>query len=368
MSRPRPTRLVLAGLAAVLALVALAGCLPSVGRPAVRQPAVAPRVWDNSDPFVLVADGRNYLFGSTNNMTMPVREITSYTGSLTDSQSQWGRNPYNAMPTIPAWLNTDHPEIWAPSAIKIGTLYYVYFGGRRAGASDTNNDQCIGRASSTTPMGPYRPEATPLYCGLPAEAGSNPWGRGALDPEVLRGADGNLYMVAAFSRTRDNIGAVKLASNGRVIGGINAVPAVLASQKFPWQDGTDDRTLRPTFLENPSMVYDPGTKTYLLFYSAGDWWTDRYVTGFARCSTPVGPCAMDGRGPFLRAGAGRTGVGALTAFRDAGGTLRVAYASWTAGYEGTSSSDGSTSRHVSWSRLILSPTDNASDQSVSLQE
>ena len=76
---------------------------------------------------------------------------------------------------------------------------------------------------------------------------------------------------------------------------------------------------------------------------------------------------MDGRGPFLRSGSGRTGVGALTAFRDGGGTLRVAYASWLAGYEGTSSSDGSTSRHVSWSRLVLSATNKPSDQVVSLQ-
>lgn len=48
-------------------------------------------------PGVLVADGRTYLFGSTNNMRLPVREVTSYDGTLGDSQTSWARSPRNAM-------------------------------------------------------------------------------------------------------------------------------------------------------------------------------------------------------------------------------------------------------------------------------
>lgn len=132
--------------------------------------------------------------------------------------------------------------MWAPSPVKIGTSYYLYFAGHsRYAYSDESNDLCIGRATSTNPMGDYVPESMPLYCGLSAEGAiagqpaSNSFGRGALDPEVVTAPDGNHYLLMALSRTRDNIGIVRLDSTGRVVGGTNAAPTILASQRFPWQ-------------------------------------------------------------------------------------------------------------------------------------
>ncbi|MEZ5179479.1 MAG: family 43 glycosylhydrolase [Acidimicrobiales bacterium] len=234
-----------------------------------------------------------------------------------------------------------------------------------ARATDRANDQCIGRAVATAPAGPYTAEASPVYCGLPAERGSNPWGRGALDPEVFRAPDGALYLLVAVSRTRDNIGVLRLTADGKVVGGINAQPTTLVSQRFGWHDGVDDAKLGATFLENPSMAYERATRSYLLFYSAGDWRTSRYLTGFARCATPTGPCTVDGRGPFLKAGSGRSGVGGLTAFRDPAGVLRVAYASWQAGSESAPSGDGSLSRHTTLARVVVSGT-NPDTQTVAL--
>ena len=55
-----------------------------------------------------------------------------------------------------------------------------------------------------------------MYCGLPAEGAvggqppSNRWGRGALDPEVIRAKDGRLFLLVALGRTKDNIGVVPL--------------------------------------------------------------------------------------------------------------------------------------------------------------
>lgn len=351
---------------ALAGLAALTACLPPVGEVALRQPAAPPTVWDNSDPGVLVVGRRVYLFGSNNNVDLPVRLVTSFGATLQESREYWDENPRNALARRPAWVDPARTETWAPSPVRIGNTYHVYFAAHRAGARDRLNDQCIGRASAASPIGPYRPEALPLYCGLPPEPGSNPWGRGALDPEVFRGPDGRLYLLMALSRTRENIGVVPLASNGRVVGGTNAAPRILVRQEHPWQDGTDDATLGWTFLENPSMVFDPATRTYLLFYSAGSWSTAHYVTGFARCESPLGPCAVDGRGPFLVGGSGRSGVGGLTVFVDPDGILRVAYASWKRGSEHPSA-DGTTSRQTTWSRLVLSPGSDPARQSVRLQ-
>ena len=118
--------------------------------------------------------------------------------------------------------------------------------------------------------------------GLPA---SNTFGRGALDPELIRTPAGALYLLMALSRTKDNIGVVRLRADGTVVGGLNAAPTILASQSMPWHDGRDDSTLGTgAFLENPTMIREPHTGTYLLFFSAGQYRTAYYNTSFARCA------------------------------------------------------------------------------------
>jgi hypothetical protein len=197
-----------------------------------------------------------------------------------------------------------------------GSRYVMYFAARHAGATtDEDNDQCIGRATSSSPMGPYAAEARPVCCGLPPEGAanglpaSNSFGRGALDPEVLRAPDGALYLLVAITRTEDNIGVLRLDAGGAVQGGINATPTILQRVAYPWHYGTDDGARFGGFLENPSMVFERQTGTYLPFYSAGTWYTENCNTGYARCATPMGPCTPDSRGPFLESGASRTGPG-----------------------------------------------------------
>jgi len=264
---------VTAGLGAVVALLLVAAT--PLGHPALRLKASPSTVWDDSDPTVLVEGTHTYLFGSSNNRKVPVRQITSFSSSLATSQADWAAHSVDAMPTRPAWVNPAKWQIWAPSVIKIGTQFLMYFASHNAAATtDMNNDQCIGRAVSSSPMGPYRPSAAPLYCGLPAEGAvgglpaSNRYGRGALDPDVFLAHDGHLYLIVALSRTSASIGEVPLSAGGVPTGGLNTKANTLAGVSLPWQDGTDNTTLTPgSFLENPSMIYEPQTKTYLLFYS-----------------------------------------------------------------------------------------------------
>ena len=243
----------------------------------------------------------------------------------------------------------------------------MYFAAHNGSATtDEANDQCIGRSIATSPMGPYTPEASPVYCGYPAEGAghglpaSNGFGRGALDPEVFRAPDGKLYLLMALSRTQDNIGVVPLRSDGTVSGGRNAAPTILASQSMPWHDGRDDGVRNGGFLENPTMIYDGYTKTYLLFFSAGQYRTAYYNTSFARCAAPTGPCTQDTRGPFLKAGNGRSGPGGMTVFIDGSGKGRVAYASWQTGYEGV------LARQTHWALLRVGMTSDPANQTVSL--
>ncbi|MEO6989116.1 MAG: family 43 glycosylhydrolase [Aquihabitans sp.] len=365
MKSQRRTRLALT-LAAIGAVVALVtACQPTavVGKASLRQPANIPRVWDNSDPAVLTAGAKTYLYGSTNNKKVPVRQITYFTGNLEESRIHWGRYPRDAMPTKPAWVNgTRHGgtwQIWAPSVTQIGNRYVMYFSSNRSGARDLHNDQCIGMATSSSPAGPFAPGSSPIYCGLKSEPGSNTWGRGALDPEVFKAPTGRLFLLVSLSRTKGNVGVIPLTNTGTNPGGINAAPKILVSQSQSFRNGV--------FLENPTMHHDPATNTYLLFYSAGDWRTGSYATGFARCDTPQGPCAVDKRGAFLQSGSGRSGPGGMTVFTDPGGTLRVAYASWQAGHESPRTNPGGKySRQTHFANLIISKDSVQQNQTIRL--
>ena len=354
-------------------VLGIAACGPPLGTVVGLQAPNEPNVFDNADTSVLVVDTTWYVFGSTNNMRVPVRTLTSPAGTLSQSQQAWAQNPRDAMPTLPAWVDPGESDIWAPNAIAIDGTYYLYFAARHGGfAADEDNDQCIGRASSATPAGPYVPEPAPIYCGAPPEGpqpglpASNSWGRGALDPEVFRATDGKLFLIATVSRTQKNIVSLPLTADGHVEGGMNAEGAVLAAQGAKWHDGVlDDQLGWGAFLENPSMIAEPLTGTYLLFFSAGQWYTQNYVTGIARCSSPTGPCTQ-APDPLLINGNGRTGAGGLTAFTDVTGGKWVAYASWTAGFENQVGSVGQYKRQTHLQRLLISVTADPKEQIISL--
>lgn len=352
----RPSR-VLAAVVAVAAVAAVAACQPVAGdKVALRQPARAPQIWDLSDPAVVVANGKTFLFGSTNRWNVPFKPVDLATATTATT-----RDDTEAMPNLPSWAN-GAKGIWAPSVTGSTGAWVMYFAAARTGATDTNNDRCIGIARSARIGGPYVASSQPVYCGLPRETGSNPWGRGALDPEVFTAPGGRRYLLVSLSRTKDNIGVVALNADGSVTGGVNATPSILASQRLNWHDGTDNGTLTSStaFLENPSMVYDAATQTYLLFYSAGRWSSAAYTTGFARCSAPTGPCTLDARGPFLVGGNGRSAPGGLTVFTDPSGVRRAAYATWKAGSENQSGGQaGALSRQTTIARLVVSGSDPA---------
>lgn len=328
-----------------------------LGRPSVGLLPSSPNVAGNADPSVLVAGGQTYLFGSTDGVKLPIRVNPPLGGTLRAVIT-----PTEGMPTMPNWVDPTEWTIRAPSPVVIAGRYYVYFAAPRKGAVNEHDDWCIGRAKATTPLGPYVDEGKPIYCGMTAILGGNPWGRGAADPEVLKGPDGTLHLLVKVLGTTPGIGELPLEGSG-LPRGPNVTPTLLVKPSLPWHDGSVDSTMGSgALLENPSMLYDAQTRTYLLFYSAGQWPTPRYVTGFARCASPAGPCTIDRRGPFLVNGNGRTGPGGLSVFRDPSGVARVAYATWTAGQE---NGTGPSARQTHIQRLVVSGA-SASTQIVTL--
>jgi beta-xylosidase len=85
-------------------------------------------------------------------------------------------------------------------------------------------------------------------------------------------------------------------------------------------------------IENPAMIRY--RKHYYLFYSGGSYADDSYATGYARCSSPTGPCTRVTDQPLLATGGRVSGPGGATPFVDQAGRLRLAYAAWDFGNTG----------------------------------
>ncbi len=282
-----------------------------------QQPATP--VWPNvSDPAVLRVGAVYYVYGSNLlvqgvPVRIPVRAITDPTAKypLTGANS-WDAATGEALVARPAWADPGSSDFWAPTVARFGGSYVMFFAARRSGVP-APNDQCIARAVSSAPAGPFVPDPGAFTCGVTTS--TSPAGGGALDPEVFTAPDGSKYLLAAFSDTDEPIRVVPLDAEGRGAG----PPVVLTGLEFGWES---------PFIENPSMVVTP-SGDYLLAYSAGDWRTAAYSTGTARCSSPLGPCAKaPARSPWLVSGRDRSGVGGLTFFSKPDGTVMAAYASW----------------------------------------
>ncbi len=307
--------------AALLLGLVLAACKPAppLGSPVPSQ-AQTPNIPNIADPSVLLDNGTYYVYGSNNFRFTPVTRISDPL-RIYDLVT-WQLNTTNAMPTLPAWATIGY--FWAPSVAKFGNQYVMFFAMGRQNAPDPNNRECIGRAVASSPVGPFTPEPAPFSCGLGGTGG-------ALDPSVFTDAEGKHWLHAAFGNTNSPIYALPLNAAGDALfgrpGGYAAHTSYpVLGRTQPWE---------APFIENPSMVFDPSTGTYLLAYSAGDWRSANYSTGLARCSTPTGMCTKLTSGPWLSRSASRTGPGGLSFFpRIGGGTLAV-YASYPPGSEGT---------------------------------
>lgn len=309
---PRRRRPVLLFLA-VAAVTLLSACGPELGPVARLQSIPGPRLPETSDPSVTRAGNVYYVYGSNNHVRAPVMRTTDL--SRTYTLAQKNALLRNAMPTKPAWTARSE-QLWAPTVRRFGSTWVMYFSADRRSGFVGNNRQCLGRATASSPVGPFRPESGPAHCGISGTGG-------VLDPEFFRDPrTGRWWLLAAFSNTENPIRALPLNAQGRIAG-----PATtILGRQHRWEYH---------FIENPAMIYDPSRGNFLLAYSAGRWWERNYRTGIARCAAPTGPCTSDPSGPWIASSNGRTGPGGLSFFTTPGGQPRAIFSTFRAGREGT---------------------------------
>jgi len=249
--------------------------------------------YDFADPFVLAAGGLYYGY-STNAGAGDIQVIRS--SDLVDWELVG-----NALAGLPRWAAPG--ATWAPAVLSRGGGYVAYYTVRDAGSQR----QCISRAVSTTPAGPFVDDsAGPLVCQV-RDGGS-------IDPSPFVDADGRAFLLwksEGRGGRPATIWSQELGADGLALtGGARALVAA-------------DRAFERGVIEAPTLVHEGGG--YFLLYAAGDWNSRSYVVAYASCAGPMGPCLKPDDGRVLASGPRLAGPGGAEVFRDSAGTPWAAF-------------------------------------------
>jgi beta-xylosidase len=250
---------------------------------------------DFPDPFILKAGDTYYAYG-TNGDGAQVQTLTS------KDLVHWTKGP-DAMPQVGSWGYNG--KTWAPEVLARddGTyvLYYTANGG----------GQCVGRAVSSSPQGPFVDDAKePLVCQRTQG--------GSIDASPFRDGDGTLYLY--WKNDGNSIGlptsinAQRLSPDGlRLVGRRTQIE-------------TNDAGWEASVVEAPMMWRQDGR--YVLFYSGSDYASDDYAVGYATCEGPLGPCTDAPENPILKTACTGKGPG-HNAIVAVGDTTWIVYHAWS---------------------------------------
>jgi hypothetical protein len=188
--------------------------------------------------------------------------------------------------------------------------YEMFFAAR-----DAHSDvQCIGLATSSTPLGPFVDRSDrPFLC-------QTSFG-GSIDPYVFAD-DGSDYLVwksdGANGQPQQLWSQQLNASDSGLVGS----SSLLLSATSSWEDGV---------VEGPAMLR---TGSELFLYFSGNRWSSAvYAIGVVGCDSPLGPCVNAPTGQAVSTAGHLVGPGGPTFFAAKDGQVMMAYVAW-------SSSDG----------------------------
>ena len=212
----------------------------------------------------------------------------------------------NALGNLPPW--SGGASVWAPSVGPSRSGYVLFYSTR----DNRTGDQCISRAESILPQGPFFDmSANPFVCQLNLG--------GSIDPYTFVDSNGAQWLIWKSQGTASGkppqIWAQAVGGDWRFLVG---QPTPLLSVTQAWENGV---------VEAPALAR-VGNLYYLL-YSGNYWNRSSYAIGYAVCRSVTGPCTKPHSGPVLASHGTEAGPGSASIFRDTFGHLRVAFHAWT---------------------------------------
>ncbi len=279
---------------------------------------------DVSDPWILKTHGVYVMFSSQDQFFAPNIPVR-----VSNTLDDWSGPAVDAMPTLPSWAGPGFT--WAPDVLRVGHSYVMWFTAADA-ATGSSFEKCIGVATATSVVGPYRSTSPhPLVCQLDH--------LGSIDPRAVVDPSGRLWLVwksddnASFNPDiHATIWVQRLSANGLELLGH---PVALMTADQPWEG---------PIVEAPDMVYAAGH--FWLFFS-GNWFNESaYAMGVAECAAVTGPCQSTTAGPWFASNAQGAGPGEESVFFD-GSRWWLLYAPFAVNYQTW------TARPVAMARLVF---------------
>jgi beta-xylosidase len=218
------------------------------------------------DPAVLAAGGVFHLY-TTQGSGSNVQTATS------KDLVNWTEGP-DALPSVGSWARLGNT--WAPEVLARNGRFVMFY----TATDIASGRQCVGRAESTSPAGPFVDHGKKAFVCQPELGGDID-----ANPVVISGKpylywknDGN-----CCGKPVHLWGQALNADATELIGR----PVQLLSNTQSWQGN---------LVEAPEMVAHAGK--FYLFYSANDYASTSYTEGYAICAKPLGPC-LDQSKPVL---------------------------------------------------------------------
>lgn len=235
---------------------------------------------DFPDPSIIQVGDIWYAFGTQSkydNINVKVQLATST--NFKDWSLRYG---YDALGSIPKWVLSSHPQVWAPDVMQMDDGSFVmYFS---ATAANSTAHHCFGAATSQSVEGPYIPSSDiPFTCPLGLG--------GVIDASGFQDRNGDRYVTYKIDgnslecgEARKN-GAAPCMSTPIMIQkvGPDGITHIGGATQILDRDSGDG-----LLVEAPSMALVPGG-TYVLFFSSGRYTDGSYDTSYATASCPTGP-------------------------------------------------------------------------------
>ena len=295
---------------------------------------------DFPDPSVISFGGTYYAFSTQSTPELGQTQINIQEATSSDGVT-WTQSAQDALPDVGPWAKPG--DTWAPSVAYNGSEFVMYY---TATENESPGYQCIGVATSPTPLGPYRDTSLqPMVCqdgngwGAPTIMGSPSLG-GSIDPDIFTDSTGNSWLLWKNDGNRvgqpTTIWSVQLTSDLSEPAS-SSTNQLLSNTQGSWEGSIIEG---PNMYETEINHGSTTTDSYYLFFSANVEASTAYAIGWANCAGAAGPCTDETTlsGPILSSAPGMSGPGGPALFRLPGQTAdqaTLAVAGWqgaTVGY------------------------------------
>lgn len=279
-----------------LSLILMAGSFVALGPAGAAQAAVTPPSLvigsDFPDPDISKFGATYYAYSTNGGFgNVPVASAANVFGP-------WTRRG-DALPTLGAWARGG--LTWAPDVSQRADGRYLLYYTARSNATDR---QCLGAATSTSPLGPFTPVGSnPLVCNA-SEGGD-------IDASSFTDTNGWRYLL--------------YKDDGNAVGQPTSLWLQRVAADGVTLQGARVELLRSGLAEEAGIIEAPvltkvGTQ-YVLFYSLGPYGGDAYQTSYATASVVTGPYAKAFRSLLTTASLNSAvhGPGGADIIREAGG-------------------------------------------------